>query len=81
MGIPFRMVTQREMTACELCLGGKQGDVLFRAWGQGWATEMRPPSLVGSRGQCGASKVILLTFTAAPVGLEFDWLGPFWQKQ
>ena len=25
MGIPFRMVTQHEMIASELCLGGKQG--------------------------------------------------------
>lgn len=51
IGIPFRMSMQREMTACELCLGGKQGD--GRGSLQGLGTRLgctrRPWWLLSSR--------------------------------
>lgn len=55
MGIPFRVVTQREMIICELCLGEQQGErgSFFSGGGnRGLQDETGDPSLsrVGSKG-------------------------------
>lgn len=87
MGIPFRMVMQREMIICELCLGEKQGE--WESFFSGDGDRARLKDETGGRRlsqECsrrldGTSKVILVTLTAAPIGLEPDLLGSFCQKQ